>query len=199
MIKMKHALVGSALMALCAVASASMPPAAINLVNNGSFETGDFSGWSLAGNTGYTSVAYGVGVYAPTDGSFLGSFGAVSSDSYLSQSLTTTAGTKYALSFDIVDEGASSGQDFSVTVGGNTLMSIGSQSGGYQHETFDFVAGAGSSTTLQFALRNDPNYWGLDNVAVTAVASAVPEASSTAMLLAGLGLLGFVARRRQSR
>jgi hypothetical protein len=38
----------------------------------------------------------------------------------------------------------------------------------------------------------------LDNVAMTAV-TPVPEPESYAMLVAGLGVLGFVSRRRQQR
>jgi len=46
-----------------------------------------------------------------------------------------------------------------------------------------------------------PGYAGsldLDNVSLTAV-TAVPEPESYAMLAAGLGVLGFISRRRQLR
>src|ERR1700730_10015968 len=66
-----------------------------NIVTNGGFETGDFTGWTQSGNTGFTGV--------DTDSAHSGNFGAFSgptgSEGFLSQTLNTVAGMAYDLSF----------------------------------------------------------------------------------------------------
>jgi len=65
-----------------------------NLVTNGDFATGDFSGFTLFGNTGYTFV-----------NSNIAYFGAIGSSGGISQMLTTVAGTPYLFSFDLGNSG----------------------------------------------------------------------------------------------
>ncbi|MEJ6000419.1 PEP-CTERM sorting domain-containing protein [Paucibacter soli] len=60
---------------------------------------------------------------------------------------------------------------------------------------------AGSTLWVRWAENNDAgNDHGLaiDNLSLNVIAPAVPEPSSYALLLAGLGMVGFVARRRRS-
>lgn len=57
--------------------------------------------------------------------------------------------------------------------------------------TTSFV-GTGAGVALQFKGTSGVNYIGLDNVVVT----AVPEPGALALMLAGIGVVGFVARRR---
>lgn len=60
---------------------------------------------------------------------------------------------------------------------------------------------AGSTLWVRWAENNDAgNDHGLaiDNVSLSVIAPAVPEPSSYALLLAGLGTVGFMARRRRS-
>ena len=192
MIKMKHAFAAAAVMALCASASAA------NLVTNGSFETGNFSGWNFGGNTGATGVTSNFQGVPATDGNFEGYFGAVGGDTVLSQQLTVSAGATYTISFDLDDLSGGGPQDFSASFGGATLVSYTSQPfGTYTHESFTAVGGNGD---LVFTARQDPSYWLMDNVSVVQTASPVPEAASSSMMLAGAALLGFAAlRRRQAR
>ncbi len=56
----------------------------------------------------------------------------------------------------------------------------------------------GSFTTLTIST-NPGEYWHGFNVGSDSFATAVPEPETYAMLLAGLGLLGFVGRRRRSQ
>jgi len=63
------------------------------------------------------------------------------------------------------------------------------------NHTFN-VVGTGSDT-IAFSFRNDPSYYNLDNISVSAVAP-VPEPATWAMMLVGLGAIGFMARRRQN-
>jgi hypothetical protein len=74
--------------------------------------------------------------------------------------------------------------------GAGTAMNLLTLTGGTSYKLYFGAIGAGL-----------PGYAGsldLDNVSLTAV-TAVPEPESYAMLAAGLGVLGFISRRRQLR
>lgn len=164
---------------------------AANLVVNGGFETGDFTGWTEGGNLGATYV--GNSPNAPFDGSFAAQLGAVGSDNTLSQVLATTAGATYTLSFwHIYSPGAGPPGDFSVLWDGTTVYSqISTNPPSPQTWTeYSFnVTGTGSDT-LEIDSRNDPSYQGLDDVSVVAGSlSAVPLPAS--LPLFGSAMLAF--------
>ena len=76
----------------------------LNLVTNGSFEDGNFTGWTLGGNyvlppnnTPEIFITSGTG--AADSGNYAAGFGSVHTDGTLSQTLQTTAGQQYTLSF----------------------------------------------------------------------------------------------------
>lgn len=121
----------------------------------------------------------------------------------MTQTIATTAGQRYTLSFDV---GNSSRYNFSGTsslsasVGNssqlftNTNTNTNTSSADFwQRFSMDFTANS-NATNLTFTGNNAVHYIGLDNVVVTA---AVPEPGTYAMLLAGVALLGAVARRRK--
>src|ERR1039458_7086168 len=86
--------------ALVAVLLIGAPTAfATNLVTNGSFETGDFTGWTV--NAGLLDVETGrFYVYSGAqDGAFYSIMGDVGSDGTLSQTFSDTAGQHYTFSF----------------------------------------------------------------------------------------------------
>jgi len=56
---------------------------------NCGFETGDFTGWTQSGNTGFTSVTGSFGGIAPNSGNFPACMGPVGSDGLLSQTFGT--------------------------------------------------------------------------------------------------------------
>ena len=70
-----------------------------NLIVNCGFETGDFTGWTQSGNTGFTSVTGSFGRIAPNSGNFPACMGPVGSDGLLSQTFGTQAGATYQISF----------------------------------------------------------------------------------------------------
>ncbi len=165
-----------------------------NLLTNGSFETGDFTGWTLAGNTGYTGVCDGCEGYTAEDGVDFAYMGAVGSDALLSQSFSDVSGDSYDFSFWYNNDNGGTPEDFSAYWDGTQLLSIvdSPNTDGWVNYTFT-ETGTGTDT-VQFDARNDPSYDALDNASVAGV-SPIPEPSS--FLLMGSGLLGLAGAVRR--
>lgn len=167
---------------------------ALNLVMNGDFETGDFTGWEKKGR--YISV----GASSYTDSSNhtanLGTVGAVLGS--LAQSgLMTIPGMEYEFSFMLASSGGYP-NEFKAVVNGVTLASeVRGSRHSFTPYSFTFVADA-LPTTIEFFARNDPGIFSLDNVSLdlTPVPAPVPEPST--LLLLGLGLLVASRLRKKS-
>ncbi len=138
-----------------------------SLVTNGSFETDSFSGWTVGGNS--APLSYGPQLFIDTtaeSGTYAAAFGSVGSDGTLSQTIATTAGQTYTLSFWLQNE-ASGTNDFKALWNGQTLVSLtNAAQSGYTEYTYSVTA-TGSSSTLEFSARNDPSQWDLDNISLT--------------------------------
>jgi hypothetical protein len=173
----------------------AMPSAQANLITNGGFETGDFSGWSQSGDTSTTGVAD----FAANTGSYGAFFANGISLGYLEQSFATVAGQSYTLDYWLangVGGGAGSPSSFAVSVDAfaTTLASFTNPSAfAYTEFTYSFAA-TGASTTLSFAFYQQPDAWGLDDVSVNANTAAVPEPGTLALL--ALGAAGMRMSRR---
>ena len=183
---------------LASVMFVANPAQAANLVVNGDFNTGNFTGWTKSGNTALSDIVNNSSAY---NGTYYYRSGATGSLGYISQTLTTVAGNQYDLSYVLRIDGSTN--QFQVLIDGNSisalnLVNVASQSS-YSPYSYSFTA-SGSSTTLTFGFRNDPNYTRLDNVSVTAPASAVPEPLTIlgAMTAAGFGA-GFKRKLAKSQ
>jgi hypothetical protein len=140
-----------------------------NLVVNGGFETGNFSGWT-------------VGSYQPEQilitsnahsGKFATALGPAGSDGSLSENLATVAGQHYTLHFSLANM-SSGANDFSVHWDGTSVFAlVNAPSQNYTDYTFDVVA-ADNSTHLEFDFRQDPTQWRLDDVSVVATGTSEP-------------------------
>jgi hypothetical protein len=194
----------------------SMAGAKADIVNGG-FETGDFSGWSVVNTdgtapvvikygqaSGYPTGAFGEAVQAPVGGGLYGAY--FSSDTgfdSISQNLSVTPGI-YRLSFDIYAPANGRANTFdadfsTITLDGasgfthvsGTAKSLGA---GWTELSFSFASDGGPSAGFQFTGLGTP---AADVVVDNFTVSAVPEASTWAMMLLGFCGLGFMAYRKK--
>jgi len=166
-----------------------------DIVANGGFETGDFTGWTQFGDTTFS----GVDTFAPHSGTYAAFFGPVAAQGGISQTLTTQPGHFYSISFWLMTEGDANGNAtpnsfaFNWNGGPAELTLVNNPVSAYTHYTFSLPATA-ATTDLRFTFQDVPAFFDLDDVS-----AAVPEPGS--MALAGLGaalLAAFKRRRRQA-
>ena len=148
----------------------------INLVNNGNFETNNFNGWTLSGtpHAGQQSLL----IQLLNSANSRLAWAPVGSDGTISQSIATTPGQQYTLSFWLRNEGGGP-NDFTATWNGQTLLALtNSAAFGYTEYTYTVTA-TGGTTALQFSARQDPSRWDLDSISLTPVGSQPPPAAGT--------------------
>jgi hypothetical protein len=199
---------------------------AANLLVNGSFEQGAFinqgnqtmslaggstviTGWTVLNDvTAWIDAGNPFGLSASDGSRFLDltDYSAGAPFAGVSQTFATLAGATYTLSFDLggsnfwgrpdalIASAAGTSQVFSTGPASTT-----SPNNDWYSESMSFVA-TGASTTLTLQGSQGFNYIGLDNVSVELTSAppvpAIPEASTWALMLAGLAVCGARVRRR---
>ena len=156
-----------------------------SIVQNGGFETGDFTGWTLVGDTvvPYWDGIWKYNVYntVTTDNHYSGITDVVHSGSYgaflgeggfaatLTQTLPTIPNQRYLVSGWLNNPTNGPVQIFNLKWNGTNYIGL-TNPPVLVWTNFQFVATATvTNTVLQFAVRNDPNYFALDDVSVTPV------------------------------
>jgi hypothetical protein len=148
------------------------------LIKNGDFELGTFSGWTLVGTTNEnfvtpTSGSFPEGVHSRNWGTALGQSG--STPASLSQTIITSPGKQYALSFWLnspdnpTPPRKTTPNQFTVKWNGTTLFNQ-TDLAVFSWTNFSFIVGATTTNTLlRFEFRNDPWAFGLDDVSIQPV------------------------------
>jgi hypothetical protein len=147
------------------------------LVTNGGFEASlgtTIPGWTRTGDTSADSVIWATDarVHSGTHVYRIGPDNLV----FLTQTLATTPGVNYTLSFWLSNPVGGSGTEWLVRVGGTTLADVTNPpSFNFTRFTFNFTA-TNSSTDLQFGFKHPPDWFYLDDVSVTPTSTTAGSA-----------------------
>jgi len=143
-----------------------------NIVQNGGFETAGFSPWTVTDSTGSTTVSSS----AAHSGTYGVLSGALRTTATVSQSLPTYPGQSYLLSFWFSNPNSGSygpnNQTFQASWNGSTIFNTNSTSSSFIIPWTNvklIVTATSTTTTLKFSMRNDPDYFYLDDIGVTPI------------------------------
>jgi hypothetical protein len=139
-----------------------------SLLQNGGFESGNFTGWIHSGNSAYTSImAAGTYVHTGTYGVRIGPSGSPDS---LAQTLATVAGQTYFISFWLDNPKAGTPNFVTASWNGNIYFSQTNVPAlGWTNIHFLATASSAGADVLKFNFQNDPAYFGFDDVSVVPV------------------------------
>jgi hypothetical protein len=165
--------------------------AGANMVINGGFETGDWTGWTptYASSSSFLEItAQSAAVYDGTHAAIFSANG--TEDDTLSQSITTVAGQSYTFAFYLNHNGSYASpthDDFHVYWNGSSILDLANTAFPYTLYSYT-VKATGTTSTIAFAGREFSYHYGLDDVSLT----ETPLPGSLLLLSSGLlGLLGF--------
>ena len=162
-----------------------------NLLENGGFEEGDFTGWMLNESSGFTQVSCPGPGPTVSEGFCAASLSTATASGSLSQDVDTTIGRRYFVTFDYLFDGAEPSSLMAFVDGTQVFTRVNpAASVGFGTATAAFFA-TGATSTLSFTFQNDFGSTALDAVSV----ALIPEPESLALF--GLGLVGLALSRRR--
>jgi hypothetical protein len=153
------------------------------LVQNGGFETGGLTDWTLAGDAREDFVSTNsIAVFSGTYGMDLGETGGLA---YLSQVIPTVPGMTYLISLWLDSPNGLTPNEFSVSWGGNALYDCTNLPAiGWTNLQFTVWA-TNSCTELQIGAQDDQSFLGLDDVSVSAAPPTLDSVSPASGPVAG--------------
>lgn len=191
---MKKILLASTLLCLGAGAQAATV-FSDNFDTNATGHDATPAGWTV--NSGTVDIlGAGFNDYLPGSGAYINLGGSAGDIRVLSHSFAAVAGTRYTLNFDLAGNHRNDAFDLVAVLFGTTLgMYSLAKDAGWTHYSLDYTPLFSGTRYVRFAAwGNDNQGMLLDNVSVT---TPVPEPETYAMILAGLGIIGLMARRRR--
>lgn len=151
------------------------------------------SGWTVTDGT-VDLIGPGLFDLLPGNGHYIDLDGSTSNSGLFSNSVNLTGGITYTLSFDLAGSQRGTSETVNVIFGSENASFSLNSADPFSTYSMNFTPGASGSYNFSYQNSGGDNVGILlDNVSV----SPVPEPETYAMLLAGLGLLGFAARRRK--
>jgi hypothetical protein len=140
-------------------------------ITNGCFDTGNFMGWTLSGNTQSVRVDTSP-VHDPCH--HAASLGPRDSEGFLAQRFPTVPGNSYVLDYFLQNDGSAPNRFHAMIDGVDLPGSVINNDPtpfAYREYTFTFVA-AGEQTELKFGFRHDPAFFHLDGISVSPTSGA---------------------------
>lgn len=186
----------AAVLAAAAVLAPAAAHAGANLLTNGGFETGDFTGWHESDASNLTSVKLGdYNGVGPSQGQYQAVLGAVGFG-VLSQDLVTPVGETFRLTFDLANDAA--GFNFFEIEFGAQRIAVCVSCSVFDYRTFSYdLPALDPTTTLALNFEKPPGFWHLDNVSfkqVVAQTSGAPEPASWTLMILGFAAAGGALR-----
>ncbi len=194
---MKKLIITAAL--LCAGAAAQAAPIFSDNFNAdtlGLNTTSFVNGWTVSSGT-VDTIGSGYYDFLPGNGNYIDLDGSTSQAGLFSNAVALSAGQTYTLSFSLAGSHRGSSESVTVNFGGSSQVFNVNSGDAFTTYTLNYTAAVSGSALISFHNAGGDNVGALlDNVQV---AAAVPEPETYAMLVAGLGLLGAMARRRRNQ
>jgi VCBS repeat-containing protein len=142
---------------------------------NGNFETGDLTGWTSSGS----HISVEQDEFGGEFGQYTARLAPTSSLESLSQTMSTSPGQHYTVSFTLLPDVDAGSEFLSVTWNGQTLLATSDLTSGGNHYSFDVDgASTGVNSTLTFSYATDGTGILLDAIAVSPASGPPTETAA---------------------